>query len=102
MRIDRWGPNEFTCSAAYSLVQATRCCTSRHVTFGLRDRAGNESREMSSRLERNQFAYFASRTRATMPAARGAAADVPVWSSVHASLSSVVACKQDALVKNSR
>lgn len=39
--------------------------------------------------------YLASRARAMMPAARGAEADVPVCSSVHFCLRSVVTCEEE-------
>lgn len=39
------------------------------------------------------FSYFASSTNATIPAASGAEAEVPVWLVVHWLFRSVVACK---------
>ena len=43
----------------------------------------------------NETLYFASNASATIPAARGAAAEVPVWSMVHWSFKSVVAYKHE-------
>lgn len=75
-------PNEWLTAIRWPLlaVRTTMCCMSRHVRF-----------------------RFASSTKAQIPAASGAAADVPVWLGVHEWCKSVVTiyCKSSTAVSRS-
>ena len=61
-----------------SLVHVIRCCTSLHVKFGLNDSEIDYYYYFFILNVISNRSYFVSRAKASIPAANGAAADVPV------------------------
>jgi len=68
---------------SYCEVHVTKCCMSRHVKFGLDYLIDKKRLCRNFSLKIILKTYLASKTKAKIPAAKGAAADVPVWPSVH-------------------
>lgn len=75
-------PRPFRCQSGLNIngagseVKTAKCCTSRQVNRGLKSFEMVKNFELSSSSMKNP--YLASKPRATIPAANGAEADVPV------------------------